>query len=125
MQDEISAAMAAFSGSAREALNAARRMIEEEAAAAPEIAELEASLKWGQPSFAPTPKTGTPIRLGLTKSGAPALFVHCGTTLIEDWSRIAGPSARVEGNRALILEPDDLESARPFIRRALTFRRRT
>ncbi|MEO0362373.1 MAG: DUF1801 domain-containing protein [Pseudomonadota bacterium] len=124
----VEAALDAAPEPHRRVLARAAAMIREEAEAAPEVARLEATLKWGQPSFAPSSasgaKTGTPIRLGLSKDGEPALFVHCGTTLIADWAAVAGPGVRVEGRRALILEPDDLDAARPFVRRALTYRRR-
>ena len=103
------------------ALFAARRLIEAVAGDVAPDRDLVASLKWGQPSFALSPKQGTPIRLGL-EDGRPALFVHCATTLVEDWRRRMGPAADVSGNRAVFIDPDHPEALGPFIRMALTYR---
>lgn len=128
-EDQAADAVAAFDPDVRPLLARAAAAIREEAAAAPELDGVSASLKWGQPSYAPRPrkghaKIGTPIRLGVTKGGEAALFVHCGTSLIADWAATIGADARVEGRRALLLDPDDMSSARLFIRRALTYRKR-
>ncbi len=87
---------------------------------------LTETVKWGQPSFALTPKAGTAVRMGLNGQGEVALFVHCGTTVISDWREacaLTETPVRTEGNRALIVDPDRIEDARGFIRRALTYRR--
>ena len=103
------------------ALQDMRRCIEEEASSIAPNRRLVASLKWGQPSFALSPKHGTAVRLGLHRD-RPAVFVHCGTSLVEDWRQRMGPDADVSGNRAVFIDPDDVEALRPFIRAALTYR---
>lgn len=120
---DVAAALAGHDAADREALLRLRTIIVEEAAA-PEIGGVVESLKWGQPSYAPPRKVGTPVRLGLGKTGEPALLVHCGTTLIADWTAARGAGDRVEGARALIVARGAEEDARAFIRAALTYRRR-
>lgn len=122
--EDIDAALAQLPPDAASSLRAARRAIGEEAAALDPPQTVEASLKWGQPSLRAADGGGTAIRLGLAKSGAPALLVHCGTTLVADWAA-ARPEAVVEGNRALLIGPEGVDPLRPFIRAALTYRRRS
>lgn len=118
MNERVDAALAAL-GSA--ALLEARRIIAGEAAAIAPERRLEATLKWGQPSFALSPKMGTPVRLGILE-GRPALFVHCATTLVEDWRQRMGADADASGDRAVFIDPADVGALRPFIRAALTYR---
>lgn len=109
-----------FEGPARARLIEMKDLIHAVARDTAQAGTVVEEVKWGQPSFATRPKTGTPIRLGLTKSGAPAMFVHCQTTLVSDYVATVGQDAVVEGNRAVIL-PDDLQALRPLIRAALTY----
>lgn len=88
------------------------------------LAGVEESLKWGQPSYAPKPKTGTPIRLGLTKSGDPTLLVHCQTSLVADLEADNAHGLRTTDNRAVILPEHgvmDHPGLRGFVRAALTY----
>lgn len=101
-------------------LGAVRDLIHAVAAETPEAGAIVEEVKWGQPSFATRPKTGSPIRLGLSKTGAPAVFVHCQTTLVADYVAGPGNDAVVEGSRAVIV-PDDPDDLRPLIRAALTY----
>ncbi|MGB0800067.1 MAG: DUF1801 domain-containing protein, partial [Planktomarina sp.] len=86
----------------------------------------EETRKWGQPSFTdPGRKLGTPIRIGQTKSGDAALFVHCQTTVVADFRATVGQDLRYDGNRALLIG-DEHEVPSPilraFITAALTYR---
>jgi len=105
-------------GANRPALENALKLISEVAEADSDIGSLEASLKWGQPSVATKPKTGTPIRLGVVKSGEPALFVHCQTSLVADWQ---GSDLRFEGSRAVLLDGADPAALSGFVRAALRY----
>lgn len=61
---------------------------------------LEESVKWGQPSFkAPS---GTPVRIGLPKSGGFGLFVSCSSTVIADYAAMF--EGRFDGNRGVLFE---------------------
>lgn len=65
------------------------------------VGELSEVLRWGQLSYL-TP-TGSMIRLGMSKSGKPAMFFHCGTSLIETYRAQYSHEFEFEGNRALVL----------------------
>lgn len=118
-------AFATFPQPARETLMALREMIYEIAKPLP-IGRLEESTKWGQPSYAtPDSKIATPIRLGLSKSGDPAIFTHCQTTVMGDFRALAPANMVFDGNRAVQLPADrspNLEELAPLIRAALTYR---
>ncbi|MGB0411997.1 MAG: DUF1801 domain-containing protein [Pikeienuella sp.] len=109
-----------FDGDIRARLLAVKDLIHATAKETPGVGAVVEDVKWGQPSFATTPRTGTPIRLGVNKAGAPALFVHCQTTVVADYVAGPGTGALIEGNRAVIL-PADLSQLVPLIRAALTY----
>ena len=120
---EVEAAFAAFSTSAREKLLAARSLVFKEAED-PLIGPLTETLKWGEPSYLTDARgSGCTIRLGVTKAGRAAMFVHCATTLVADFKDLYGEILEFEGKRALLLpdaadHPDALSHC---IRLALTY----
>lgn len=118
-------AFAAFPQPARDRLTDVRTLIYDIAATLP-VGQIEESTKWGQPSYAtPDTKAATPIRLGLTKSGDPAIFTHCQSTVMSDFRALAPPDMVFDGNRALHLpadQPLDPNTIAPLIRAALTYR---
>lgn len=70
----------------------------------PEIGELNETLRWGELSYlTEKPKTGSILRLAMTKNGKPALFFHCGTTLVEQFRAQYSHVFEFEDNRALVL----------------------
>jgi len=70
----------------------------------PEIGQIQEALRWGELSFlTESPKTGSMIRLALTKSGQPAMFFHCGTTLVETFRAQYSHIFDFESNRAVVL----------------------
>ena len=70
----------------------------------PEIGQLLEALRWGELSFiTEKPSTGSIIRLALTRSGKPAVFFHCGTSLIETFRVQYSHIFDFEDNRAMIL----------------------
>lgn len=71
----------------------------------PEIGQIQEALRWGQLSFLTVnPETGSMIRLALTKSGRPAMFFHCGTTLVETFRAQYSHIFEFESNRAVVLQ---------------------
>jgi hypothetical protein len=86
------------------------------------IAPLDETLKWGQPAYVPPRRFGTTLRLGQL-GGAPALFVHCQTTIIEEARAVFGNEAEFSGSRALILGGSDAATSH-VISAALTYHRR-
>lgn len=94
----------------------------------PEIGELSEVLRWGQPSYL-TEQTGSGsmIRLGVSKSEKPAMFFHCGTSLIETFRAQYTDVFDFEGNRALVVtEPlsDNSGEIKHCVQQALTYKLR-
>lgn len=104
-------------------LSRMRRLIHAEAAGDVRIGPVTESVKWGQPSFAA--KTGTPLRIGVAKSGRPAIFVHCQTRVIAEVRGVMPDAFHYEGTRAAVLhDGTDTAAVRWLIRSALTYRLR-
>ena len=97
----------AFGGYPREAqaiLLAVRELIFAATKSDPKIGQLQETLRWRELSFlTEKPNTGSIIRLALTKSGEPAVFFHCGTSLIETFRAQYSHIFDFENNRVLIL----------------------
>ena len=93
------------------------------------VGPLSETLKWGEPAYLTPGRTGTTIRLGVSKTARDqvALFVHCQTTLIDGFRDHFADTFAYEGNRALILRPGPIPEAAlaQCIRAALTYHRRT
>ncbi|WP_240705178.1 DUF1801 domain-containing protein [Pacificoceanicola onchidii] len=119
----VAPAFEAFPEPARGALLAIRSRIFTLAAEDPRIGPVTESLKWGQPSYAS--KVGTPLRLGLPKSGGCAIFCHCQSRVIPDHRALFGADHRYDGNRALLFKPQAPPAPHALdalIRSALTYR---
>lgn len=98
-----------------------------EAAADMDGVKITETLKWGEPSYAANGGIGTPIRLAPAKEpDHVGIYVHCQTSLINDF-RASRPGAfRYSGTRALLIGPDDRpaeKDLRDFIAAALTYHR--
>jgi hypothetical protein len=107
-----------------------RALIFEVAAATPGVGPLTETLKWGEPAYlTAASKSGSTIRLGVTKSDPPrcAIYLNCKTTLVEAYRATFDDVFEFEGNRAVLLDPaaplpkDALAQA---IAMALTYHRR-
>lgn len=102
-----------------------RQWIYEVANNSDEIGQIEECLKWGEPSYVThSPKTGTTLRMSQLKSSEKeyGLFVHCQTTLIEEF-RVAYPDLRYDKNRGLLFDsqqPIQTKVIKQFIYLALT-----
>jgi len=109
MPPQVAAAFEAFPAAVRERLLALRALILETAATAPGVGPLTETLKWGEPAYlTEATKSGSTIRLGLTKGEPPrcALYFNCKTSLVDEF-RAAFPDAfAFDGNRGLLLDPD-------------------
>lgn len=102
-----------------------RSLIFEIATHLPEVGEIEETLKWGQPSYLTSkPKSGSPIRLGIPKTGGFGIYTHCQTTLISDFQNLFPDDFTYEGNRAIHFNSGDdipFDKLRMFISSALTY----
>ncbi len=111
----------------REPLLKLRGLIYEVARGIDAVGPITETLKWGQPAYVTeATKAGTTIRLAPHGRDGKhyALFVHCGTSLIERFRSTFGTEVRFDGNRAIVWEAadaPDLHVARCCIEAALTY----
>lgn len=99
------------------------------AAEASGTAPLEESLKWGQPSFAPPKRAGTPVRLSWSEKTPDRveLLVHCQTTLVDAWRHRFGDLFDYSGTRAVHIplgQPLPKEALHIMAVMALTYHQR-
>ncbi len=119
----VAAAFAALPPETRAGAFALRDLILETAKDLPGAQPLQEALRWGQPAYL-APK-GSTIRLGGHKSACFALFVHCQSRLMGDFTSAFPGEDRIDGNRAVLF--DDMGQIDPtrhgwLIARALTYR---
>lgn len=122
---DLRAAYDAFPQSQRAMALGLRDLILAVATETPEAGKVVEALKWGQPSFlTPETKSGTTLRIGMTKAGEVGLFAHCATTVISDYAATFPDADRIDGNRGVLfasqaeIVPDRL---RLLIRHGLTY----
>jgi hypothetical protein len=103
MHPKVRAAFDAAPSDARQGMLVLRAMILAQAALLPQIGRIEEALRWGQPAYL-TPDTGAgcSLRIGPVRDGGFGLFVHCRTTLIEEFRAGPGGACRTEGTRAVL-----------------------
>ena len=97
----------------REKLLDLRQLIFEVAAATDGVGKLKETLKWGQPSYlTPETKSGSTLRLGVTKDGRYAgLYVHCQTDILSSFRDRFPDEFRYGGRRSLLFEEgEDLQA---------------
>jgi hypothetical protein len=128
MSPEVAAAFNAFPAAARQTLTELRALIFGTAAATPGVGALTETLKWGEPAYlTEATKSGSTIRLGVTKSGQCAIYLNCKSTLVEEYRAAFADVLGFEGNRAVLLDPRaplPREALAQAIAMALTYRRR-
>ena len=118
----VAAAFDALPQDTRTGVLTLRELILETAASLPTAQPLQEALRWGQPAYL-APK-GSTIRLGGHKSAQFALFVHCQSRLMGDFTTTFPGEDRIDGNRAVLFgSPDQIDETRHgwLIARALTY----
>ena len=123
LSPEAETVFAAFDDRARGVLLTIRDMIFDVAAVTEDAGQVVEQIRWGQPSFATRPKTGTPMRLGVTDAGHCAIFVHCQSRMMADapvsFAALTPMGAR--GVEVRDLNDASIPELRAFIRAALTY----
>lgn len=110
---------------ARDGMLALRDLILETADGIAGIGRIEETLRWGQPAYLTSQsRCGTTLRIGLAKQARFALFVHCRTQIIPEFTRTFSGWDRVDGTRAVLF--DTASQIDPFrhgwlVERALTY----
>lgn len=118
----VAAAYQALPAGTRVGALALRQLILETATSLPRAQPLQEALRWGQPAYL-APK-GSTIRLGGHKAARFALFVHCQSRLMGDFTSAFPGEDRIDGNRAVLFDdPDQIDATRHgwLIARALTY----
>lgn len=89
------------------------------------VGTIEETLKWGEPAYLTVrPKSGTTIRLGVSKTGKPAVFTHCQTTVVSEFQTLFPDEFTYDGNRAVYVDRltvADTDKLRLLIKHALTY----
>ncbi|MEL6644061.1 MAG: DUF1801 domain-containing protein [Pseudomonadota bacterium] len=102
---QVERAFDAFPDPARLTLLDLRRLVFDTAIQTDGVGPLQETLKWGQPAYlTPTTHSGSTLRLGVTKSDDPAIYVHCQTTILSDFRTVFPNDFRYEGHRAVHLD---------------------
>jgi len=78
------------------------------AASLPQTGRITETLKWGQPAYlTQQTKSGTTIRLGWDEAGTGlSLFVHCQTTLVDEWRAHYSDQLTFVGTREITIPTD-------------------
>lgn len=101
-----------------------REWIFETAENSEKIGQIQECLKWGEPSYLThSPQSGTTLRLSERNPAKYGLFVHCQTSLIEDF-RVAYPELEYDKNRGILFDsraPLQADVIKQFIYLALTY----
>lgn len=87
--------------------------------------ELTPSLKWNQLSF--SCKQGTPIRVDRFSEGTIGIFVHCQTTLVDEWRDMFGTTMNFSKTRAILLDSNaqlPRDELKMCIQMALNYKKR-
>jgi hypothetical protein len=126
---EVRAVFDALPHDQREALLLLRRLILQAAAEA-DVGELLETLKWGDPAYLPKrPRVGTTVRINALKGSTDryAMYVHCQTTLMDQYRLLYPETFAFDGQRALLFsvsEPVPEAALRHCIALALTYHRK-
>ena len=102
----VDARYQAMPGPVRDVLLDIRARLFAVAAADPAIGPLTEALRWGEPAYlTEATKSGTTVRLAPFEGDKAGFFVHCGTTLIEDFRHAHGDALTYSKNRAVVIDP--------------------
>lgn len=98
-----------YAADMRAALQHLRDLIHQTAGETADTGTIEESLKWGQPSFATVrPKSGSPVRIDMTKQADTyALYFVCHTHLVDRFRELYPDTFTFEGDRALLFKLGD------------------
>ena len=125
---EVAQVFASYPARLRGKLLALRELIFATAATTEGVGELEETLKWGEPAYITTSKTGSPVRIAW-KARSPqqyAMYFNCQTDLVETFRAWFPHELRFEGNRAIVFDVSAAlprASVRACIASAMTYHR--
>jgi len=129
LQREVAAVFDQYPTGARRRLLALRRLIFDTAEKTDGVGEITETVKWGEPAYLTSNKTGTTLRLGWKPRDPTryALYVNCQTNLIALFRDMFAPRLTFEGNRAIIFDVEETVPTKQVaicVAAALTYHRR-
>lgn len=111
----------------RKKLMALRKLVLDTASELEEVADIEETLKWGEPSY--LTKSGSTIRIHwkTKKPEQYAMFFNCKSTLVEIFRELYADKFTFEGNRAIVFHADDevpVDELKHCVSLSLTYHKR-
>ena len=105
--ERVKAVFDGYAPEIRDQLLGLRALIFEAADDIEQVGKLVETLKWGQPSYLQLKaRVGTTVRIDARKEPecGYAMYVHCQTTLADDFRELYPDHFKFEGNRALLFD---------------------
>lgn len=105
---EVAAKFDAYPRKVRRRLLALRELVFRTAAATEGVGEIEETLKWGEPAYLTTNKSGSTVRIDWKKNDPDhcAMYFNCQTTLVDTFRTLFPHDFQFDGNRALVFSLD-------------------
>ena len=124
---EVDSVFENYPDEVRDKLLLIRNLIIDTAKEAPEIKNLEETLKWGEPSY--LTKHGSTVRVDwkAKKPDQYAVYFKCTSKLVPTFKKIYGDLFTFEGDRAIVFKMDEdipVTQLKNCIRTALEYHRR-
>ncbi len=106
---DVAATFNAYPSNVRPRLLALRELIFQTADATEGVEGIEETLKWGEPAYVSSNKSGSTIRLDWKRKRPDhdAIYFNCQTNLVETFRTLFPQDVRFEGNRALVFALGD------------------
>jgi hypothetical protein len=107
VNSEVAAKFASYPTDVRRKMLALRELVFRTAATMPEVDRIDETLKWGEPAYVTSGRSGSTVRMDW-KVRTPteyALYFNCNTTLVQTFRTLFPKELHFGGNRAIILEP--------------------
>jgi hypothetical protein len=130
VEPAVRAVFDAYPTAVRDALIDLRRIILEAADETLGAGQVVETLKWKQPAYLPAhPRVGTTVRIDALKGpgGGYAMYVHCQSTLMDQYRLLYPDAFTFEGQRAILFAADAPPPEAPLkhcIALALSYHRR-
>lgn len=99
----VAARFASYPADVRRKMLALRELAFRTAAAMPEVGQIEETLKWGEPAYVTSSKSGSTVRMDwkIRTPAEYALYFNCNTTLVQTFRTLFPEELRFDGNRAI------------------------